>query len=76
MGRYVGDVYSNSENLDTVNGVYGSYDPFFQIDAKLGYGLGEHCALGLSVFNLLDRDYYQSGQTAGRTYLAELALRF
>lgn len=76
VGRYVGDVYSNSENLDTVNGVYGSYDPFFQADAKLGYGLGEHCTLGLSVFNLLDRDDYQSGLTAGRTYLAELALRF
>lgn len=75
-GRYVGKVYSDSHNLDALSGVYGSYDPYFVIDAKVGYRPVNWCTLSLSGFNLLDRTYFQSGYAAGRTVLGELALHF
>lgn len=75
-GQYVGKTYANDENLDTVNGVYGSYDPFFVMNAKLAYKVKEWVTASLSIDNLLDRDYYQSSKAPGRSYFGEVSLRF
>lgn len=75
-GRYVGKVFSDSHNLDTLSDVYGSYDPFFVVDAKAGYRVADHYTFSLSGFNLLDRRYFQSGYAAGRTVLGEAAIHF
>lgn len=74
--RYVGDVYTNEENLDTTNDVYDSYDPYHVIDAKLGYSLTKQLSASIAVENLLDREYYQSAKAPGRTAFAEIAYQF
>lgn len=75
-GQYVGKTYANDENLDTVDGVYGSYDPFFVMNAKVAYKVKEWITASLSIDNLLDRDYYQSFKAPGRSYFGEVSLRF
>lgn len=75
-GHYVGKVYSNDENKDIVSGVYGSYDAYFVADAKIAYKLKEKITLSLAVNNLGDLKYYQSALAQGRSYFAEVALKF
>ncbi len=77
IGTYTGKMYSRDDNADTVNGVPGSYDPNFTVNAKLGYRLSEHWAAALSVKNLLDRDDYQGTTIADeRSYYLGLDARF
>jgi iron complex outermembrane receptor protein len=75
-GHYVGKVYNNEENKDVVSGVYGAYDPFFVMDAKVAYKLNEHATVSLSGSNLGDRKYYQSVRAQGRAFFAELVLKY
>jgi len=74
--RYVGDVFTNAENLDTTNDVPGSYDSYHVIDVKLGYELANGLSASIAVENLLDREYYQSSRAPGRTVFGEVAYRF
>ncbi len=76
MGKYVGKVYANDVNLDKVNGVFGSYDPYFIADAKLSYRVKDSVAFSLSVSNLGDRRYYQSTLAQGRAYFGEAEFKF
>lgn len=76
IGRYVGDVYTNAENLDTVDDVYRSYDPYFVVDAKAAYQIAKRMSASVAVDNLLDRDYYQSSKAAGRTVFGQLRMEF
>lgn len=76
IGRYVGDVYANDMNLDTVNGVYGSRDPYFVLDAKVGYQIAKWLSASLAVDNILDRDYYQYWKVSGRAFFGELTIKF
>lgn len=75
-GHYVGKVYSNDENKDYVNGVFGSTDPFFITDAKVSYKVKDLAKLSLSVNNMGDRRYYQSTLAQGRAYFAEVEIKF
>lgn len=76
MGKYVGKVYTNDVNLDTVSGVFGSYDAYFIADAKISYKVKNSIALSLSVSNLGDRRYYQSTLAQGRAYFGEAEFKF
>ena len=76
MGRYVGDVHTNDKNLDIVNDVYGSYESYFVLDAKLGYQIKKWLSASLAVNNILDRDYYQSSKAPGRTFFSEVTVNF
>ncbi len=75
-GRYVSKQYGQDDNSDKVSGVYGSYDPFFVMDLKAGYRLAEWATLSLSVNNLLDRTYYSYYLSPGRSWFANLDLKF
>lgn len=75
-GHYVGKVYANDENLDTISGVYGSYDAYFVADAKIAYKLKDKMTMSLAVSNLGDRKYYQSSLAQGRAFYGELAIQF
>ncbi|MDP1997241.1 MAG: TonB-dependent receptor, partial [Gallionella sp.] len=75
-GHYVGKVYANDVNADTVSGVYGSYDAYFVADAKIAYKVKDSITLSLSINNLMDRKYYQSTLAQGRAFYGEAALRF
>jgi iron complex outermembrane receptor protein len=76
VGRYYSKTYSNSENKDTEEGVYGTYEPAFLLDAKITLTPLKWVELSLSMNNILDEDYYQYYKYDGRTVFAELALRF
>lgn len=76
IGRYVGKAYKNDDNSDYVDGVYGSYDPYFTADAKVSYDITLYARLSFAVNNLLDEDYYSADKAPGRSWFGELALRF
>jgi len=75
-GRYVSKRYGNDENLDTVNGVYSSYDPYFVADIKISYKLTKNATISLSVDNIFDRDYWGYYKAPGRSWFGEVTLRF
>lgn len=75
-GRYVGKVYATDTNMDTVNGVYNAYDPYFVVNAKLGYALNKAFSATFAVDNLTDRDYFQGAKMPGRTFFATLTYRY
>lgn len=76
VGRYVGKRYTDDRNLDTVDDVPGSYDPFFTADAKVAYRIGKVATASLSVLNIADEHHYESYRAPGRLVLGELELRF
>lgn len=75
-GEYVSKRFSSTSNADIVNGVYGSYDPFFTVNLNVGYALNDHCTLTAAVNNLLNRDYFNYYYQPGRTYTLELSYKF
>jgi iron complex outermembrane receptor protein len=76
IGRYVGKQYGNDQNTDTVNNVFGSYDPYFLVDTRLKYQATKNVGLSFSVNNLLDRDYYSYYKQAGRTVYGDVSVSF
>ncbi|MFZ5453857.1 MAG: TonB-dependent receptor [Thermodesulfobacteriota bacterium] len=75
-GRYVGKVYTRDDNSDTYNGVPGSYDPFFTLDAKLTATPVKYASVSFSVNNILNREYFTSSLTPGRTFWVEMRLKY
>lgn len=72
-GHYAGKIYGNDENKDTYSGVYGSYDAYFVVNAKVAYTVRKGLKLSLSADNLLDREYYASSKAMGRAIYGEIA---
>ncbi|HEC99760.1 MAG TPA: TonB-dependent receptor [Proteobacteria bacterium] len=76
VGRYVGKIYSNDDNTDSFRYVYGSYDPYFVVDAKVSANVTKNIELSLSADNLFDQDYYYYYEAPGTAWFAEMAVRF
>jgi iron complex outermembrane recepter protein len=74
-GAYSGASFSLDTNGDTTKGVMGAYDPYFLMDATLGYQLNQRLQIYLSTDNLLNRTYYYYNLCPGRTVNAGLRLR-
>ena len=74
IGRYISKRYSSDENLDTVDNVFGSYDPFFVTDVKVSYKLSDMLTLSLSVDNLFDEQYYNYRKQPGTSWYFELGM--
>jgi len=75
-GRYVSKRYNNDENLDIIDGVDGSYDRVFTADAKIGCKLAKFAEVSFAVDNIFDKEYFAGDPAPGRTWFAELALRY
>ncbi len=75
-GRYVGKRHTQDDNSDIVNNVYGSYDPYFVVDMKASYAITDWATVSLSINNLLDREYYTYYVAPGRSWFANLDLKF
>jgi iron complex outermembrane receptor protein len=75
-GNYVGKRYGSDDNSDVVNNVYTSYDPYFLLNAKVSYRVTELATVSVSVDNILDRDYFAYYKAPGRSWFAELAMKF
>ncbi|MBN1614727.1 MAG: TonB-dependent receptor, partial [Deltaproteobacteria bacterium] len=76
VGRYFDKIYNDSDNNDTEEGVYGTYEPAFLMDAKVTVAPLKWLEISLSVDNILDEEYYEYYKTDGRTFFAELTLRY
>lgn len=75
-GEYISKRFSRTDNSDTVNGVYGSYDPYFIMNMDISYSFNKNYTLTASVNNILDRDFFNYYYQPGRTYSVELNYRF
>jgi len=76
VGRYVDKMYTDPENKDDVSGVFGSYDSHFVVDLKLGYQINSYAKVNFSVDNVFNKKYYQYYKAPGRSWFAELSLKF
>lgn len=74
-GRYVARTYESDKNTEVDHG-YGSFEPHFVVDTKLTYRFTGSTSLALSVYNLLDRKYYQESLAPERSVLVELTQKF
>jgi iron complex outermembrane receptor protein len=74
--HYVGKRLANDDNSDWVNGVFTSFDPYWQVDSRLNWQVTEATRLSVTVTNLLDCDYYFYYPAPGRSYYAEFEYRF
>ncbi len=75
-GRYMDKWYSEDDNSDKKSGVYGSYDEFFVVDAKISYKVKPWLTLSFSVDNLFDEDYYVYYKAPGRSWYGEVSIKF
>lgn len=75
-GRYVAKRYGNDENLDTTDDVYGSYDSFFTVDAKVSWKIASFATASFSVDNLFNKEHYEYYRAPGRSWFGEVALSF
>jgi iron complex outermembrane receptor protein len=75
-GRYVSKLPTTSNNSDCYNGVKGSYDPYFTLDAKLIVKPVKRFSMSFSVNNIMNREYYSYYLTPGRTFWLEAAVKY
>lgn len=73
--RWQGKMYSTLDNSDYVNGVQGSFDPFFVLDAHIRYAMSKSVAAELGVDNLTDSKYFLFHPFPGRTFVASLKVK-
>lgn len=76
--RHVGRVFGSGDdqNLNTAGGVYGAYDAYTVLAAKVSYRIDRNLSLSLSADNLTNRQYFVFAKQPGRTVYGELAYRF
>ncbi|MBU1343782.1 MAG: TonB-dependent receptor [Proteobacteria bacterium] len=75
-GCYFSKIYNNSDNSDVAEGVYSTYEPRFCLDTKVTWSPFKWGDISLCVNNILDQETYQYYLTDGRSYFAEVALKF
>lgn len=75
-GRYVGKWYNDDTNADKESGVYGSYDAYWVVDLKVSYDITKWSTVSFVIDNLFDEDYYQYYKTPGRSWFAEVSIKF
>ena len=76
--RRVGQVFGSGDDLNknSVQGVFGSYDRYGIVSAKLGYRIDRHLSFSLALDNLGNQRYFVFNRQPGRTAFGELAYRF
>ncbi len=76
VGRYMDKMYGDDLNKDKKSYVYGSYDEYFVVDASFSYKFNKFTTLSLTLNNIFDEDYYQYYKAPGRSWFAELSVKF
>lgn len=78
VARHVGHVFGTGDdvNKNTVEGVFGSFDAYTLLSAKVSYRVNRQVTLSLAGDNLTGRDYFVSTKQPGRTVYGEVAYRF
>jgi len=75
-GRYVSKMFTRADNRDIVNNVPGSYDPFFTMDTKIMVTPVKWFNLSFSVDNMMNRQYFYSYLTPGRTWWLQAGFKY
>ncbi len=75
-GSYFSKIYNDSDNLDIEEGVYGTYEPSFTINAKVTVSPAKWMDISVSADNLLDKEYFEYYRSAGRTIFATVAFHY
>ncbi len=73
-GRYSGKQYSTLDNTDIVSHVYGAFDDYFVVDAKVHYQTSKNFSFDFGIDNLFNEQYFLFHPFPGRTYV--LAARY
>jgi len=75
--RHVDHVFGSGDdmNRDTTEGVYGSFDAYTLLSARVAWQIDRHWRLSLALDNLADREYFVSTRQPGRTGYLELSWR-
>ncbi|MDO9010816.1 MAG: TonB-dependent receptor [Gallionella sp.] len=73
---YSGKVFSTAQNIDTAQGVPGSYDAHTMVNAKLGYAFSKMVKGSVAVNNLLNTRAYSFFLLPGRNMTAEMDFSF
>lgn len=78
VARHVGHVFPSGDDMneDVREGVFGAYDRYTVVAARVAWRFDRHWGLSLSVDNLTDRVYFVSNRQPGRTVYGELSYRF
>ncbi|MCK4469400.1 MAG: TonB-dependent receptor [Desulfobacterales bacterium] len=76
VGSYFSKIFNDSDNKDTEEGVYGTYEPAFYLDGKITVSPSKWTDISLSVDNIFDKEYWEYYEGDGRTYFVELTLRY
>lgn len=76
IGRYFSKIYNGSDNKDTAEGVYQTYEPAFIVDAKITFTPLTWGDISLCVDNVFDKEYYEYYKQNGRTFLCEMTFRY
>ncbi|MGQ9485323.1 MAG: TonB-dependent receptor [Desulfosoma sp.] len=74
--HYVGKRYNDDTNADRKDNVYGSYDPYWITNVAVSYQVKPWAKVSLLVDNLFDEDYYSYYKAPGRSWFAELSVKF
>jgi iron complex outermembrane receptor protein len=75
-GRYSGQMYSTIDNTDTTPHVFGAFDPFLVLDARVHYDVTDQLSASVGVDNLANRVYFLYHPFPQRTVVGELHLKF
>ena len=76
VARYFSKIFNDSDNKDTAEGVYSTYEPAFYVDGKITISPSKWTDISLSVDNILDEEYWEYYEGDGRTFFVELTLRY
>jgi iron complex outermembrane receptor protein len=72
--RYSGKQYSTLDNTDIVSHVYGAFDNYFVVDAKIHYNATQNFAFDFGIDNVFNEQYFLFHPFPSRTYV--LAARY
>jgi len=74
--RYSGKMYSTMDNTDAVSNVYGAFDRYFVVDARIHYQLNELASFDFGVDNLNNEKYFLFHPFPKRTFVADMKIKF
>jgi iron complex outermembrane receptor protein len=76
--KYTGKVFGNSDTLNqgVANGVFGTYDPYTLVNAKISYKFDDNVTFSIAGNNLLNQRYFQYYLQPGLTITSSLAVRY
>jgi iron complex outermembrane receptor protein len=67
--RYSGKQYSTLDNTDSVSHVFGAFDDYFVVDAKVHYNATKNLSFDFGIDNLFNEQYFLYHPFPGRTYV-------